>query len=161
MDQTRLIRIAFLSIAVAAILGLGAFQRSPQEGGAGSDPSGEEESEGARFSRRSARASLLALARAESDFRGCDGGNERVADFWTAEIAGLFTMTSASLERSAPPEVDAPANDPEGCHLSDFWTAEVRGPYTMDGALPDPPDSAIKLIEVSVASADADEESPD
>jgi hypothetical protein len=157
MEQARLIRIAFLTIAVAAILGVGAFQSSHRGSGVGFDAASEEESEWERFSERCASVSLRTLATAESDFRGCGGEWIHVDDFWTADITGLYTMTSAALQPSGPPTVEDRSNDRDGCHVNDFWTAEVRGLYTLTGRA----DSAIKLIELSVASADADEESPD
>jgi len=66
---------------------------------------------------------------------------------------------SASLKTIAASETDFRANDREGNHVNDFWTGNVAGLYTLtNAAIPgntnittDPP---IKLIELSVASAD-------
>jgi Tfp pilus assembly protein PilV len=77
--------------------------------------------------------------------------NERYA--WTS----LKTLTSA--------EADFRANDRDWNHVNDFWTADVKGLYTMtsaavpgtQGATIDP---SIKLIELSVAAADADGATP-
>jgi hypothetical protein len=65
--------------------------------------------------------SLKDLAAASRDFRGCGGGDwNHVADFWTADVVGLYALTSAA-------------------------------------GVDDPNDPAIKLIEISVASADAED----
>jgi hypothetical protein len=105
--------------------------------------------------------SLKDLAAATRDFRGCDGGSNHVADFWTADVAGLY---------------EPPANDVHGCHVNDFWTANVVGLYTLTsaavsaddrdwcnvvnalprGRMPDL-DETIRLIELSVASADTED----
>lgn len=100
-------------------------------------------------SERCASTSLKTLAAAEIDFRGCDGGWNHVADFWTADIAGLYAMTSK----------EAPANDRTGCHVNDFWTADIVGLYTLTSAsgVVDPNDPTIKLIELSIASADEED----
>src|SRR5262245_38380790 len=72
---------------------------------------------------RNASTSLKTLASAEADFRANDRDWNHVNDFWTANIAGLYTMTSAAV------------------------TGATLG-STNDGS--------IKLIELSVASADSD-----
>jgi type IV pilus assembly protein PilA len=72
---------------------------------------------------RNASTSLKTLASAEADFRSNDRDWNHVNDFWTANIAGLYTMTSAAV------------------------TGAVANSTT---------DPSIKLIELSVASADAD-----
>jgi hypothetical protein len=96
--------------------------------------------------------SLKELAAASRDFRGCDGSGEHVADFWTADVAGLYQRKSVELS-------DARANDRTGCHVNDFWTVDVVGLYTLTSAagVDDPNDPAIKLIELSVASAEAED----
>ena len=84
-------------------------------------------------------------------------------------IPGLLSSQRASNERNASTslktltsaEADFRANDRDWNHVNDFWTADVKGLYTMTscavkGALNDTTDPAIKLIELSVASADTD-----
>jgi prepilin-type N-terminal cleavage/methylation domain-containing protein len=94
-------------IAAIAIPGLLASQRASNE--------------------RNASTSLKTLATAEADFRANDRDANHVNDFWTGNVAGLYTMTSAAI----------PGNTPNS-------TA----------------DPSIKLIELSVASADADPLTP-
>src|SRR6185436_4993417 len=58
-------------------------------------------------------------------------------------------------------EADFRANDRDWNHVNDFWTGDVKGLYTMTaaevrGAGTAPKDPPIRLIELSVASADAD-----
>lgn len=90
--------IAIIAVLVAiAIPGLLSSQRSSNE--------------------RNASASLKTLATAETIFRSNDRDGNRINDFWTGDVAGLFSMTSAAVPGSG----DAP----------------------------------IKLIELSVASADS------
>ncbi len=72
---------------------------------------------------RNASTSLKTLTAAEADFRSNDRDWNHVSDFWTANVAGLYTCTSGAVK-------GAKANDST-----------------------DPP---IKLIELSVASADTD-----
>jgi len=45
---------------------------------------------------RNTAASLKTLASAEADFRENDRDWNKVNDFWTANVAGLYTMTSAA-----------------------------------------------------------------
>lgn len=73
---------------------------------------------------RNASTSLKTLSSAEADFRANDRDWNHVNDFWTANVSGLYTMTSAAMSGGKP-------ND------------------TMD--------PSIKLIELSVASADAED----
>jgi len=84
-------------------------------------------------------------------------------------IPGLLSSQRASNERNASTslktltsaEADFRANDRDWNHVNDFWTADVKGLYTMTsaavsgagGGTTDPP---IKLIELSIASADSD-----
>jgi len=69
---------------------------------------------------------------------------------------------SSSLKTLASAEADFRANDRDWNHVNDFWTADVKGLYTMTsaavaGGQPNrTTDPSIKLIELSVASADAD-----
>ena len=46
---------------------------------------------------RDAGDSLRTLAAEEADFRGCDRDWNRVNDFWTIDVAGLYTVTSATV----------------------------------------------------------------
>lgn len=84
-------------------------------------------------------------------------------------IPGLLSSQRASNERNASTslktltsaEADFRANDRDWNHVNDFWTGNVSGLYTMTscavlGAKNDTTDPAIKLIELSVASADSD-----
>jgi len=76
---------------------------------------------------RNASTSLKTLASAEADFRSNDRDGNRVNDFWTANVAGFYTMTNG----------------------------------TMTGATPNnSTDPGIKLIDLSLASADADPATP-
>lgn len=61
---------------------------------------------------------------------------------------------SASLKTMATAEADFRANDRDGNHVNDFWTADVEGLYTVypSGGTAN---SIIKLVELSVAGADA------
>src|SRR5882672_2609499 len=84
-------------------------------------------------------------------------------------IPGLLSSQRASNERNSSTslktltsaEADFRANDRDWNHVNDFWTADVKGLYTMtsaavSGATNSTIDPAIKLIELSVASADSD-----
>src|SRR5262245_40436882 len=85
-------------------------------------------------------------------------------------IPGLLSSQRASNERNASTslktlssaEADFRANDRDWNHVNDFWTANVSGLYTMTSSAivgakqNDTTDPTIKLIELSVASADAD-----
>ena len=79
-------------------------------------------------------------------------------------IPGLLSSQRASNERNASSslktmataESDFRSNDRDGNKISDFWTANVAGLYTMTNAsVPGSTDTAIKLIELSIAGADA------
>lgn len=89
-------------------------------------------------------------------------------------IPGLLSSQRASNERNASTslktitsaQADFRSNDRDGNHVNDFWTANVAGLYTMTngnltgataGSTTDP---GIKLIELSLASADADSTTP-
>lgn len=72
---------------------------------------------------------------------------ERTAD------SALRTLSSA--------QADFRANDRDWNHINDFWTADVKSLYTLTsaawtGGLVDTRDPSIRLIELSVAAADAD-----
>ena len=85
-------------------------------------------------------------------------------------IPGLLSSQRASNERNASTslktlssaEADFRANDRDWNHVNDFWTANVAGLYTMTSAAVtgatanSTTDPSIKLIELSVASADTD-----
>jgi prepilin-type N-terminal cleavage/methylation domain-containing protein len=84
-------------------------------------------------------------------------------------IPGLLSSQRASNERNASTslktltsaEADFRANDRDWNHVNDFWTGDVKGLYTMTSAAVigsgnSTTDPIIKLIELSVASADAD-----
>jgi prepilin-type N-terminal cleavage/methylation domain-containing protein len=84
-------------------------------------------------------------------------------------IPGLLASQRAANERNASTslktitsaEADFRANDRDWNHVNDFWTGDVKGLYTMTSAAikgsgPTTTDPAIKLIELSIASADAD-----
>src|SRR6185295_6127084 len=84
-------------------------------------------------------------------------------------VPGLLSSERASHERSASTllkvltsaQADFRANDRDGNHVNDFWTADVKGLYTMTsaeipGAGKTPKDAPLKLIDLSVATADAD-----
>ena len=75
------------------------------------------------YRERTADTSLKTLMTAEADFRWNDRDWNHVNDFWTGDVKGLYTMTSAAVRGNA-------------------------GTTTTD--------PSIKLIELSVASADAD-----
>jgi type II secretory pathway pseudopilin PulG len=85
-------------------------------------------------------------------------------------VSGLFPARnyhgerchSTSLKTISSAEADFRANDRDWNHVTDFWTANVSGLYTMTSAAVlgaqanSTLDPSIKLIELSVASADAD-----
>jgi prepilin-type N-terminal cleavage/methylation domain-containing protein len=72
---------------------------------------------------RSASTSLKTITSAQADFRANDRDGNRVNDFWTANVAGLYTLTSCAVDGTGA-------------------TAST--------------DPSIKLIELSLAAADAD-----
>jgi prepilin-type N-terminal cleavage/methylation domain-containing protein len=83
-------------------------------------------------------------------------------------IPGLLQSQRASNERNASTslktlasaEADFRANDRDGNGVGDFWTGDVKGLYcvanTAGGAANISTNPGNKLIEISVASADAD-----
>ena len=88
-------------------------------------------------------------------------------------IPGLLSSQRASNERNASTslktlssaEADFRANDRDWNHVNDFWTENVAGLYTMTsaavaGKTVGTTDPSIKLIELSVASADTDPATP-
>src|SRR5438034_2346623 len=77
-----MIVIAIIAIIAAiAIPGLLAAQRAANE--------------------RSAATSLKTLSTAEADFRANDRDWNHVNDFWTFNVCGLYSMTSAAVASSA------------------------------------------------------------
>ncbi|HLF92085.1 MAG TPA: type II secretion system protein GspG [Planctomycetota bacterium] len=88
---------------------------------------------------------------------------------WVRELAGLAVgvgraapvvgeptanerIAAASLKTLASAEADFRANDRDRNQVNDFWTGDVAGLYTL---VPAGDKDPIKLIEVSVAAADA------
>jgi len=84
-------------------------------------------------------------------------------------IPGLLSSQRASNERNASTslktlssaEADFRANDRDWNHVNDFWTANIAGLYTMtssavSGNAGGTNDQSIKLIELSIASADSE-----
>src|SRR5262245_30662767 len=85
-------------------------------------------------------------------------------------IPGLLSSQRASNERNASTslktlssaEADFRSNDRDWNHVNDFWTYNVCGLYTMTssavaGNTPNSTtDPSIKLIELSIASADSE-----
>ena len=49
---------------------------------------------------RNASSSLKTFATAEADFFSNDRDGNRVSDYWTANVAGLYTMTHSSIPGS-------------------------------------------------------------
>src|SRR5437899_707281 len=76
-------------IAAIAIPGLLAAQRAANE--------------------RSASTSLKTMSTAEADFRTNDRDWNHVNDFWTYNVAGLYTMTSAAVTGAAANTTTDPA----------------------------------------------------
>ena len=92
--------------------------------------------------------SLKSLAASSVDFRGCDGGEGLVVDFWTFDMNSLYQPKA--------PEPDARVHERFGCRVNDFWSGDIAGLYTLtSAALSDPSDPAIKRIELSI-EADQD-----
>lgn len=93
------------------------------------------------------RKELTSLSRyvrvqGHTGFRGQRASNERNA--------------SASLKTLCTAQYDFRANDRDGNGVNDFWTGDVAGLYTMTSAVTrGNKDGPIKLIELSVALADA------
>jgi prepilin-type N-terminal cleavage/methylation domain-containing protein len=88
-------------------------------------------------------------------------------------IPGLLSSQRASNERNASTslktltsaEADFRANDRDWNHVNDFWTGDVKGLFCLSsaaitGAGNLTSDPAVKLIELSVASADSDSNVP-
>src|SRR5437762_14334198 len=54
-------------------------------------------SSGRSSNEMNARHSMKTLSSAEADFRANDRDGNHVNDFWTGDVKGLYTMTSASV----------------------------------------------------------------
>jgi hypothetical protein len=73
-----------------------------------------------------------------------------------------FSERCASISLKTLPEAEADfrANDRDWCHVNDFWTSNMKDLYTMTSASVagsnSASDPAIRLIELSIASADGD-----
>src|SRR4029450_1021468 len=69
---------------------------------------------------------------------------------------------SVGLKILVTAETDFRANDRDGNRLNDYWTGDVKGLYTLTSAVVPGAkanstlDPSIKLIELSMAAADAD-----
>src|SRR5215203_2691977 len=57
---------------------------------------------------RNASASLKTLSSAEADFRANDRDWNHVNDFWTGDVKGLYTMTSAEIRGAGAASKDLP-----------------------------------------------------
>src|SRR5215470_5957140 len=57
---------------------------------------------------RNASTTLKTLTSAEADFRANDRDWNHVNDFWTADVKGLYTMTSAGARGAAGDAADPP-----------------------------------------------------
>jgi len=84
-------------------------------------------------------------------------------------IPGFMSASRGAPERGAwsslrtlcTAQADFRVNDRDWNHVNDFWTGDVKGLYTMtsaavSGALGGTSDPSIRLIELSIAGADAD-----
>src|SRR5262245_26559596 len=58
---------------------------------------------------RNASTSLKTLTSAEADFRSNDRDGNHVNDFWTANVAGLYTMTSGAITSATPNNTTDPS----------------------------------------------------
>src|SRR5262249_53857667 len=72
-------------------------------------------------------------------------------DGQSGNLAANERNGSTSLKTICTAEADFRANDRDWNHVNDFWTADVAGLYTCK----DSAGQSIKLIELSVALADA------
>jgi type II secretory pathway pseudopilin PulG len=87
-----------------------------------------------------------------------------VPAFFRADRGVVERSAATCLKTLATAEADFRANDRDWNHVNDYWTGDVKGLYTMTAAAvrgnagTTTTDPSIKLIELSVASADADGE---
>src|SRR5262252_841220 len=58
---------------------------------------------------RNASTSLKTLASAEADFRSNDRDSNHVNDFWTGNVAALYTLTSAAVTGNTPNSTSDPS----------------------------------------------------
>jgi prepilin-type N-terminal cleavage/methylation domain-containing protein len=54
---------------------------------------------------RNASASLKTLSSAEADFKSNDRDDNKVQDYWTGDVAGLYCMTSAAIAGNTDPPI--------------------------------------------------------
>ncbi len=97
----------------------------PQPAGLGSSNASNE---------RNASASLKTLATAQADFRANDRDNNKINDFWTGDVAGLYTLVPAGgkdpiklIEVSVAAADAAPLND--GADLLKFVPLAPKAGY--------------------------------
>ena len=86
-------------------------------------------------------------------WRACPGFKSAFEDWWYDSGCGphFRSRTAAtSLKTITSAQADYRANDRDGNHLNDYWRGDIAGLYTIQSCNGD----AIKLIELSVASAD-------
>lgn len=114
---------------------------------------GDDRDEWERFNERCASDSLKTLTAAEADFRANDRDWCHVNDFWTSNPSGLYTMASASEDIRKTQAM---------CSLSiiywdgiGIWHANPR--MLQQWSTEARRDPAIRLIEVSIQSADSEE----
>jgi len=118
------------------------------------------------------RLSLRGLGLIFLSFLFVTGFLMRAQPQWTdsvgRELSGLFSTSrhggernpSTSLKTITSAQADFRANDRDGDGINQFWRGDIAGLYALipRNAPPPPPDrtfdSAIKLIELSVAAAD-------
>src|SRR6185436_8111745 len=88
MIELIIIVAVILVIAAIAVPGLLSSQRASNE--------------------RNASMALKALSAAEADFRSNDRDGNHVNDFWTGDVKGLYTMTSAEVPGAGTAPKDEP-----------------------------------------------------
>jgi prepilin-type N-terminal cleavage/methylation domain-containing protein len=95
---------------------------------------------------RNAATSLKTLTSAEADFRENDRDWNHVNDFWTANVSGLYTMTSAAIPGNTPNSTTDPS-----IKLIELSIAAAD----TDPALPAAANENIALTNFAVPSAKA------
>ena len=81
---------------------------------------------------------------------------EDLAEWWNGlgrRHGSTERNASTCLKTITSAQADFRANDRDWNHVNDFWRGDIAGLYTLKSAA-DPQGPAIKLIELSVASAD-------
>lgn len=118
----------------SAILMAGLLASIESAPGASDDGEPMDESEQwQRFSQSCASASLRTISEAEADFISDGREANRVDDFWTADIAGLYTT-------AGPDPCDATGKNRETCasavlaQSEDGWSPNVAGHFRMTSA---------------------------